>query len=284
VARARVPAVASSTPDALWSSRAVRLLRPAAVSCEGVRRRVGRERVLDGVDLQVPVGARLLLVAEPDAAGSLLLRVLAGLSRADAGAFSMAGALHPGGSANGWGRRVAYLGPESGLYPWMSAAETLELSARLIGLEGEVAARRIADVVARWALGEGLNRPVRKNGLAYLQRTALAAALVGDPEVVLLDEPLRAVDPDERVRLLRLPGTRTTMLLASRYPASEEGAVNQVALLRAGRVALHAPISALEERALPLSHAGISRLAEMVAASRERAQRSGGAGESRASA
>ena len=92
-----VPAVASSTPDALWSSRAVRLLRPAAVAARASGAGIGREQLLDGVDLQVAVGARLLLVAEPDAAGSLLLRMLAGLARADKGSFRIARSGGPDG-------------------------------------------------------------------------------------------------------------------------------------------------------------------------------------------
>jgi len=85
---------------------------------------------------------------------------------------------------------------------------------------------------------------------------------------------LRALDPDERVRLLRLPGERRTMVLASRYPASEAGAVNQVAFLQKGRVELHAPISALEELGLPLSMRSIETMAGMVAVRREAARRS----------
>ena len=154
---------------------------------------------------------------------------------------------------------------------------------RLLGLDRGTAHRRIDEAVARWDLASGLDRPIRRNGLAYAQMAAMAAALIGDPEVVLLDEPLRAIDPDDRVRLLRLPGRRTTVILASRYPASEAGAVNQVALLRNGRVALHAPTSALGEHGLPLSHSGVVRLGDVLA------ERSGSApgsarGERRASA
>jgi ABC-type multidrug transport system ATPase subunit len=93
--------------------------------------------------------------------------------------------------------------------------------------------------------------------------------LLGDPEVVLLDEPLRALEPQDRVRLLRLPGDRRTVVLASRYPASEAGVVDQVALLQKGRVELHAPISVLEGLGLPLSMRGIETLAAIAAVRRE---------------
>ena len=264
----------SSTPDALWSSQAIRLLHPAAVVCERIRRRVGHETLLQRVDLQVPVGARLLLVAVPDASGSLLLRVLAGLARADGGRYQLAGALASDASPAGWARRFAYVGPAPGLFPWMSADETLALSARLVGLERPDAQRRIEEAVERWGLATGRDRPMSRMGLAFLQRAAMAAALLGDPELVLLDEPLRALDPDERIRLLRLPGERRTVVLASRYPASEAGAVNQIALLQHGRVELHAPFSALEEHGLPLSLRSIQSLAGMAAVRREAARRS----------
>lgn len=251
----------SSTPDALWSSRAVRLLRPAAVVCEGLRRRAPGGAGLADLSLVLPVGARLLVVGEPDAAASLFVKVLAGLARPDAGRMRLAGSGHVDGP-DGWGRRVAWVGPRTGLYPWMSAGEVLTLAARLAVLDRETAQRRITAAVRRWGLKDGFDRPMRRASLAYRQRTAMAAALLSDPEVVLLDEPLRAVDPDERIHLLRLPGNRRTVVLASRYPASEAGCVNQVALIRDGRIALHAPVRALESRALPISRRGISTLAD----------------------
>ena len=264
----------SSTLDALWSSQAIRFLHPAAVVCERVCRRVGRENLLDRVDLQVPVGARLLLVAAPDASASLLLRILAGLAHADGGRFQLAGALSRDASPAGWARRIGYVGPEPGLFPWMSADETLKLAAQLIGLGRPDAQLQIDQAVERWGLATGRERPMSRMGLAFMQRTAMAAALLGDPEVVLLDEPLRALDPVERARLLRLPGERRTVVLASRYPASEAGAVNQVAFLQRGRVELHAPISAFQELGLPLSMRSIETLAGMVAVRREAERRS----------
>jgi hypothetical protein len=77
---------------------------------------------------------------------------------------------------------------------------------------------------------------------------------------------LRAVESDERRRLLRLPGRRRTVLLASRYPASEAGLAAHVVYLSAGRVELIAPVAELEAAGLSLSHRGIEALAAMRAA------------------
>jgi ABC-type multidrug transport system ATPase subunit len=256
--------VTVSTPDALWSSRSVQLLRPAAVWCEQLRSGERRSPQIDGLNLEVGVGARLLLVGMPDAAARTLLRMLAGLSRPREGSFRIAGARGPDASPSGWGRRVAYVGPDPVIYPWMSAAEALALSARLLRLERTDARRRIEAATVRWGLTRALNRPIRREGPAQAERLAMAAALLGDPEVVLLDEPLRSVEAAERIRLLRLPGQRRTVVLASRYPASEAGAVSEVALIRDGRIALHSPVSALTERGLSLTHRGIDKLAGII--------------------
>jgi ABC-type multidrug transport system ATPase subunit len=145
----------------------------------------------------------------------------------------------------------------------MTPREILELAARLLGLVPADARRRIDRAIAWVRLPkDAVDAPVRRGGPPNLQRTGLAAALIGDPEVLLLDEPLRAIDADERARILTLPGRRRTILLASRYPASETGLVNHVALLRAGRVALIASVADLDEAGLPISLKGIGELAD----------------------
>lgn len=251
----------SSTPDALWSAPLLRVLRPAAVTCTGLVRR----RELDHCSLSVPHGARLLLVSDPDSTASTLLRVLAGLSRVERGEIQIAGSSNS--TAEGWGRRVAYLGPDPGMHTWMTPVEALQLAGDLLDLAPDETARRVQRAIA-WARipPASASEPMRRGGDPLQQRTGLAAALMGDPEVLLLDEPLRAIETRERSRLLKVPGRRRTILLASRYPASELGLMAHVAYLRHGRVELIAPVDALERAELPLSHRGIAALAEMKAA------------------
>jgi ABC-2 type transport system ATP-binding protein len=231
------------------------------VTCTGLKR--GRE--LDHCSLSVPHGARLLLVSDPDATASTLLRVLAGLSRIDRGQIQIAGSTNA--STTGWGRRVAYLGPDPGMHAWMTPIEALHLAGDLLDLSRDETARRVERAIA-WARipSSAASHPMRRGGEPLQQRTGLAAALIGNPEVLLLDEPLRAIEAWERSRLLKVPGRRLTIMLASRYPASEVGLMQHVAYLRGGRVELIAPVGALERAELPLSHRGIAALAEMRAA------------------
>jgi len=205
---------------------------------------------------------RLLLVSEPEEAASALVRILAGLARPNGGHVEIAGLAD--GSADGWARRVAHVGPEPGIHRWMTPREALELAARLLGL-GPADARRRVERALAWARipAEAAARPVARGGAPLLERTGFAAALIGDPEVLLLDEPLRSIDPVERTRMLRLPGRRRTVLLASRYPSTEAGHVSHVGFLRDGRIRLVAVVSDLEAAGLPLTERGISDLAAL---------------------
>ena len=238
-------------------------MRPAAVVASGLRRSVGGRRLLDGVDLRVPVGARLLLISEPDEAASLMLRIMAGLVRPAGGSFDLAGVPRSDEADAGWRRRIGYVGGEQGFYPWLSPREVLDLAGRLADYDAAERTRRIDAAIEQFRLGPGLDRPVSRGGSPLAERVALAAAMLTDPEVLLLDDPLRSIDPAERARLLAVPGKRRTVVLASRYPASEDGLVNQVALLLNGRLAIHARRDDLEAQGLPLTLKGIASLAVM---------------------
>ena len=256
-------ATTSSTPDALWASPSARLLRPVAVACRGLRRAVGGELLLDGLDLHVPVGARLLVVSEPEASASLLLRVLAGLARLESGTIRLAGLSRADGSTEGWARLVGYVGAETALYPWLSPREVFELVTRLAAYDSAEARVRSETVIGRFGLVAALDQPLGRLGPALAQRVALAAAMLTDPEILLLDDPLRSADPSERHLFLNIRARRRTVVLASRIPAAEAGLVDQVAFIRRGKLALHAPVRDLEAAGLSLSRRDLASLAEM---------------------
>ena len=209
----------------------------------------------------MPVGTRLLVVGEPEAGASALVRVLAGLSRPNHGRIEIAGLSDP--SRAGFGRRAAFLGAEPGIHSWMTPREALVLADRLLELDAADADERIDRALAGAGIPSGASdRSVGRGGPPILQRTGLAAALLGDPEVLLLDEPLRALEAEDRADLLDLPGDRRTVVIASRYPAADAGLASHVALVRGGRIALVAPVGDIDAAGLSLSLRGIAELAD----------------------
>ncbi|MGH2489060.1 MAG: ATP-binding cassette domain-containing protein, partial [Candidatus Limnocylindria bacterium] len=187
----------------------------------------------------------------------------AGLARHDRGTISVAGMQRETAIPEGWARRFGYVGSDPGIPLWMTPAESLDLAARLAGIDGAERQRRVEESLQHYQLGAIRDRPLRHAGRITLERTSLAAALLPDPEVLLLDEPLRAHTPAERTRMLRIPGDRRTVLIASRYPAQQTGVVDRVVLIRDGRVALDAPISQLDAHRLTLSLRGLTALADL---------------------
>jgi ABC-2 type transport system ATP-binding protein len=224
-----------------------------------------RRPELDRLSMTVPVGARLGVVSDPPDSAAMLVRVLAGLSRPRHGRVSIAGLGAP--TADGWGRRVAHVPSEPAMWGWMSPVELLELAAGLLELPSADVTRRIERALGWVGLDdEASRRTLRRSGASIAQRTALAAALLGDPEVLLLDDPLRAVPAADRDRMLRLPGRRRTVVLASTDPQRETGLLTHVAYLRAGRLAYLVRVEDLVAAGHDLSSPGLAAFADRARA------------------
>jgi len=223
------------------------------------------------LDVAWSAGAGVAVLFGPSGAGkTLTLQCLAGLLRPDAGRIVVDGrVLFDSSSAvdvRPQARRVGYVGPEAGIYPWMTPREVLDLAGRIAEYEPSEIQRRIDRVAEAYQIGVYLDQPIRRGGEPLAQRVGLASAMLTDPEVLLLDEPLRAIDAEERARLLTIPGRRRTVVIASRYPASESGIAKQLAFLSDGRLRVHAPIAELDKLGLALSQRGIDAFIDLAEA------------------
>jgi Cu-processing system ATP-binding protein len=182
----------------------------------GLARRFAGVHALRRVDASLAVGDRVL-VAGPNGAGkSTLLRLITGLSAPTAGVLAANGATSLGAS---WRQRLGYLDHRGLFYDELTARENLVLFARLHGSAvAEEASRRALDAVGlTWAAERragGFSRGMR-------QRLGLARALMGDPELLVLDEPLIGLDDDGRSRVVACldawlaAGAPRTLLIAS---------------------------------------------------------------------
>ncbi len=231
-------------------------------------------RALDGVTLAIPPGMFGLL--GPNGAGkSTLMRTLATLQDADAGTARL-GDLDVLRDKDGVRRILGYLPQDFGVYPKVSALEMLDHLARLKGLS-ERGARR--DTV------EGLLKQVnlwdvRKKALGgysggMRQRFGIAQALLGDPRLVIVDEPTAGLDPEERVRfhnLLADIGESVIVILSTHIVSDVSDLCARMAIIHRGRVLLAGEPSALVrsiagrvyEKAIPRAELDAARATQPV--------------------
>lgn len=209
----------------------------AVIATAGLRKTWGRTIALDALDLEVGRGEVFGLLGPNGAGKTTTVKLLLGLVRPTAGSGTLLG--RPLGDVEAR-RRVGYL-PELFRYqPWLTGREVLGLHARLAGLDprrtpGEV--ERVLGVVG--LDGRGGDR-VAGYSKGMQQRLGLAAALLGDPELVLLDEPTSALDPvgrDEVRAIIRDVRARgATVVLNSHLLTEVERLADRAAIIHRGRV------------------------------------------------
>ena len=157
----------------------------------GVGRSFGDRQVLHNVTFDVLPGRMTGFVGSNGAGKTTTMRIILGVLSADAGTVRLDGDdLLPKDR-----RRFGYMPEERGLYPKMRVAEQLVYLARLHGLDPARAKRNTADLLDQLGLSERAGDTVQSLSLGNQQRAQIAAALVHDPEVLVLDEPFSGLDP-----------------------------------------------------------------------------------------
>jgi ABC-2 type transport system ATP-binding protein len=158
---------------------------------DGLHKAYGSNQVLQGVGFTVAPGQMFGFCGSNGAGKTTTMRIAMGLARADAGEVRWNG--RPVDEAVR--RRIGYMPEERGLYPKMKVGEQLTYFARLHGLDPAAAARAAAEWADRLGLGERRAERLEKLSLGNQQRVQLAAALVSEPDVLILDEPFSGLDP-----------------------------------------------------------------------------------------
>lgn len=169
------------------------------IEIDGLCRGFGGQPVLRDVSLHVAAGERAALRGRNGAGKTTLLRCVLGTLLPDAGSVTVAG--HEAGSVAARALVGASLSQERSFYLRLSGFENLLLYARLRGLPKRAAAARVGSLADELELGHVVSRRADRCSTGQLQQLAFARALVGDPAVILLDEPTRSLDEDARGRM-----------------------------------------------------------------------------------
>jgi ABC-2 type transport system ATP-binding protein len=228
----------------------------AAIRITGLSKRYpGNVVALDALDLEVPEGSVFGLLGPNGAGKTTTLRVLAGLTRPSGGRAEVTGIV-VADDPLAVRRNLGFLEQDPRAYGWMTGREQVAMLGRLHGLEGEALSRAVADALARTGLADAADRRAGTYSGGMRQRLGIAGALVHRPPVVILDEPVSALDPEGRRDVLGLIASlrrETTVLFSSHVLADVERICDRVAILDHGRRVAEGPLASLLDRyALPV--------------------------------
>jgi ABC-2 type transport system ATP-binding protein len=214
---------------------------------DGLHRRFGDVRALDGLSFAVRRGELCGFLGPNGAGKTTAMRAVLGVTRLDAGEVRWDG--RPVDRAVR--QRTGYLPEERGLYPKMRVGEHLVYLGRLHGLSSTDARRRTSTLLDELDLAERAGTEVESLSLGNQQRVQLAAALVHDPELLVLDEPFSGLDPiavDTMSAMLRRRAAAGAAVVFSSHQLDlVEDLCSTVAIVAAGRTVLHGDVRELRE-------------------------------------
>jgi ABC-type multidrug transport system ATPase subunit len=225
---------------------------PLAVEVTGVAKSFGQVTALDGLDLAIAPGSLTALLGPNGAGKTTLVRVIATLTRPDAGrvrVFGFDAVAQPARVRE----RIGLTGQYAGLDEALTGRDNLVLIGRLAGLRRRDAHERAAELGETFGLGNALGRPVKTYSGGMRRRLDLAASLMTRPPLLILDEPTTGLDPGSREQLWAVLGdlrrAGTTMLLTTQYLEEADRFADMVHVLNHGRVIASGTPSGLKGRA-----------------------------------
>jgi ABC-type multidrug transport system ATPase subunit len=214
-----------------------------AIRCEGLTKRFGATVAVDCLDLEVPAGQVYGFLGPNGAGKTTTIRMLLGLIAPTAGRAWLLGAALPDP------RIVAETGSmieEPAFYPWMSGRANLEVLSATGGGSPPGEVRRVLGLAG---LSDVAARKVRTYSQGMRQRLGLAAAMLGRPALLIIDEPTNGLDPagirEFRGLLRQLAGDGTTVFLSSHLMAEVEQVCDRVAVIAAGHLVEEGPTATL---------------------------------------
>ena len=194
-------------------------------------------RALDGVTLQVERGEVFGFLGPNGAGKTTTLKLLMQLIYPTSGRMAILGRA-PGDLETR--RRIGYLPEAPYFYDYLTAEELLVYFAGVFGLRGEERRRRASGLLDRVGIGRERRLPLRRFSKGMLQRVGLAQALINEPEVIFLDEPMSGLDPlgrrDVRTLILELRDLGCTVFFSSHILSDAEALCSRVGVIVAGRV------------------------------------------------
>ena len=218
---------------------------------DGISKSYGERRAVDGVSFQVRQGQTVGLIGPNGAGKSTTVSMICGLLRPDSGAILLGGA-PVGQGASPAKSNIGYVPQDLALYEDLAAIENLKLFGALYGLKGAQLKQRCDDVLALVNLADrARDKPSTFSG-GMKRRLNIAAALLHDPQLLILDEPTVGVDPQSRNAIFdtleTLQAQGRSLIYTSHYMEEVERLADHIVIIDGGRVLADETPAALHQR------------------------------------
>ncbi|MDX6217401.1 MAG: type transport system ATP-binding protein [Frankiales bacterium] len=208
------------------------MTEPVVVT-HGLTKRYGQRTAVDGLDMHVPAGVVAGFIGANGAGKTTTLRMLLGLVRPSEGTATVLG--HDLGDPSSYLRKVGALIESPAFYPGLSGERNLKVQTSLGGIPD----RRIPEVLEVVGLADRGRDAYKSYSLGMKQRLGIASALLGEPELLVLDEPTNGLDPtgirDMRELLRQVADTGLTVLVSSHQLVELEQVCDWLVMVDAGR-------------------------------------------------
>jgi ABC-2 type transport system ATP-binding protein len=205
-----------------------------------------RVEAVRGISFQVTQGESFGFLGPNGAGKTTTIKILMGLMRPTGGRVSLFGLPVPSRKSR---EKVGFMPENPYIYPYLTPREFVEACARLSGLHGPVLHDRVTRVLEQTGIAYAATRQVRRLSKGMVQRTGLAAALVADPELLVLDEPMSGLDPGGRkeVRDMILDERRRgrTIFFSTHILSDVPQLCDHVAILQRGQTVLAGKLAEL---------------------------------------
>jgi ABC-2 type transport system ATP-binding protein len=224
---------------------------PATIQARNATKRFGKTTALDGFDLVAEPGQVVALLGPNGAGKTTFVRAVATLLRLDGGELVVAG--HDARSEPAAVRQLIGLaGQFAAVEPAMTGSENLQMVARLFGKRRRDAKKAAAAVLDQMGLSEAADQQVKSYSGGMRRRLDLGASLVGEPRLLLLDEPTTGLDPRSRTELRdairALVSQGTDVLLTTQYLDEADQLASQVVIIDHGRAVASGTPAELKQR------------------------------------
>jgi ABC-2 type transport system ATP-binding protein len=217
-----------------------------SVKIEGLRKKYGTVNALDGLDMLVESGSVFGFLGPNGAGKTTTLRILASLARADSGSI-----LFGDQSGSDQKSRLGYLPEEPAFYGWMSPREYLDFVGRIFKLDAKERQLRVDQLIEQSGLKEAAKRRIAGFSRGMRQRLGIAQALMNHPSILLLDEPVSALDPAGRKEVLEMIeglSSECTVIMSSHILADVERVCDTVGIINKGKLITQAKKQDLLDR------------------------------------